>query len=161
MFFFNVRCLPEWCNVVQNGAMSTKHSPTSKPETVRLTIPVSREVHDVFSRYAKAGNISVGRAMGIWLQDTLQSVQFVASAMEKARESPRLVALEIDAYARGLADETGHLIGKMKAAGAAAEGARLRDVAAAARPLVSVTTPPVSNTGGKVPKVTSKRRGTR
>lgn len=149
-----------WFNVVHNGSMSTKHSPPQKPETVRLTIPVSREVHEVFSRYAKAGNISIGRAMGGWLQDTLQSVQFVASAMEKVRESPHLAALEIDAYARGLADETGQLMKKMKAAGAAAEGARSREVAAAADSASDASTPPVSNTGGKVPEKGKKRRGT-
>jgi hypothetical protein len=144
-----------WFKVVHNGSMSTKHNPPQKPDKIRLTIPVSREVHEVFSRYAKAGNISIGRAMGGWLQDTLQSAEFVSSAMERARESPRMVALEIDAYARGLADETGALMKRMKAAGAAAEGARSRDVAADASD--GLQAPPPCNTGGKVPKNTVKK----
>jgi hypothetical protein len=136
--------------------MSTKLDPSDKSEKIRLTIPVSREVHEVFSRYAKAGNISIGRAMGGWLQDTLQSAEFVSSAMERARESPRLVALEIDAYARGLADETGALMKKMKAAGKEAEGARLREVSAD-RP-AALPFPPSCNTGGKLPTTTEKKQ---
>jgi hypothetical protein len=146
--------LYDWFKLVQNGVMSTKVSPPTS-DTVRLTIPVSREVHEVFSRYAKAGHISIGRAMGGWLQDTLQSAQFVTGAMEKARESPRLVALEIDAYARGLADETGELMRRMKAAGASTEGPRSRGGIGdeeAASPI-----PPSCNTGGKVPKTTHKK----
>lgn len=123
--------------------MHTPPTPT-KPETVRLTIPVSREVHDTFTRLAKASSMSTGRAMADWLTDTLDAATFMAQTMERAREAPRLVARELHAYALGLGDESQDLIDKMRAKGAADR--------ASGQPLAARTTgpdakTPPSNTG--------------
>lgn len=87
--------------------------PKSKPQTVRLTIPVSVEVHSTFERLAKASGMPIGRAMGEWLADTLDAVTFMADAMEKARYAPKMVAQELHAYAQGLTDEAGQLMQRL------------------------------------------------
>ena len=92
------------------------YPPTLK-KPVRLTIPVSPEVHEAFQRLAKVGNMSTGRAMGEWLADTLDAANFMATTMEKARAAPKLVAQELHAYALGLGDETGALIERMREKG--------------------------------------------
>lgn len=89
-----------WCNVVQTAPMNTP------PPKIRLTITVTPEVHEAFSRLAKASGMSLGRAMGEWLADTLDVVQYTAGKVEEARIAPRLVAQEMHAYALGMVDET-------------------------------------------------------
>lgn len=79
---------------------------TPIPERVRLTISVTSEVHAAFVRLSKASSISIGRAMGEWLGDTLEAVEFTAAKVEQARLAPRLVMREMHAYAKGLVDET-------------------------------------------------------
>ena len=60
----------------------------SKTGEIRLTIPVTPEVHAAFTRIAHAASIPVGRAMGEWLADTIDAAQFMAETMEKARAAP-------------------------------------------------------------------------
>ena len=92
---------------------------TSTPttENVRLTITVTPEVHETFQRLAKAGSMSLSRAMGEWLGDTVDAAQFMAEKMEQARAAPKIVMREMHAYALGLADETGALMERMKKEG--------------------------------------------
>lgn len=126
---------------------------TSTPQRVRLTISVSPEVHETFTRMAQAGGMSVSRAMGDWLADTIEAAEHTATMMERARQAPRMVAREVHAYALGLADETGALMESLRTKGRADRG----DAPAAARsggPL-----PPSGNTGVKVPPVRASRRG--
>jgi len=119
---------------------------TPTPPNVRLTISVSPEVHATFQRMAKAGNMSISKAMGEWLGDTLDAAQFMALKMEQARAAPKLVMAEMHAYALGLADETGDFIEKMKEMGK--EDRRRVGMARAAVPDAELI-PPSSNTGGK------------
>jgi hypothetical protein len=136
--------------------------PPSKPP--RVSVPVSAEVLEVFQRLAKAGNMSTGKAMAEWLSDTVEAAEFMAATMEKARAAPKVVMREMHAYALGLADETGDLIrqisrrGELERAKASAV-ARKRSAGGGAG-LSEPLTPPVSNTGGKVPEKGKKRRGT-
>jgi len=146
--------------LVHNGAMNTKPLPPL-PE-VRLTIPVSAEVHAAFTRVAKAGNMPVGRAMGEWLGDTIDAVEFMAEKMEQARSAPALVARELHSYALGLTEETQGLMAHLRAKGQADRAQRR-----AQRPASGLSdgseggTFPYSNTGGKVsgekPATRSKR----
>lgn len=87
---------------------------TTTPKTVRLTIPVSPEVHQVFQRIAEASSIGTGRAMGNWLQDTIEAAEFMADKLVQARAAPRIVAQEMHAYALGLADETGEVLRRLR-----------------------------------------------
>lgn len=103
-----------------------------KTETIRVTVPVSKEVQEVFKRIADASGSSVGRSMGDWLADTLDAAQTMADLIERARKQPRLVAQELNAYAHGLTDITAEVLESLR-----------RSVP---------VTPPVGNTGGKLPK---------
>ena len=133
----------------------------SKPP--RVSVPVSAEVLEVFQRLAKAGNMSTGKAMAEWLGDTVEAAEFMAATMEKARAAPKVVMREMHAYALGLTDETGELLRQMTRKG---EIVRAKERAAVARErsagdgsegLSDTLTPPVSNTGGKVPEKGQKR----
>jgi hypothetical protein len=140
--------------LVHNGAMNTKQTPPL-PE-VRLTIPVSAEVHQTFARISKAGNMPIGRAMGEWLQDTIDAAAFMAEKMEQARKAPALVARELHSYALGLSDQTQELMAQMRKGGKASGSP-------AGHPPFGIakrTPPPVSNTGGKPPNTKNgKNRG--
>ena len=54
------------------------HMNTPNHETIRVTVPVRPEVLEAFKRLAAAGNTSTGKAMGEWLADTLEGVEFMA-----------------------------------------------------------------------------------
>jgi hypothetical protein len=132
---------------VQSGSQCTMTS-TPTPN-VRLTISVTPEVHATFQRLSKAGSMSISKAMGEWLGDTIEAAEFMAEKMEQARAAPKVVMREMHAYALGLADETGALM------------ETLRKKGAADRKAVGVVrlhpTPPSSNTGGKGPKSTNPK----
>lgn len=125
------------------------HMNTPSVETIRVTVPVRPEVLDAFKRLAAAGNTSTGKAMGEWLADTLEGVEYMALKMEEARAAPAKVMREMHAYALGLADETGSLLEKVREEGMKAR----RDAAAdagGARPRqgrAGRQSAPPSNTG--------------
>ena len=128
-----------------------------KPETVRVSVPVTIEVQQAFQGLAAASGMSTGKAMGQFLEDMIDSVQYLATKMEQARAAPKIVARELHAYALGLADETGQLINDMTLKGRAdraAAGMRQRPDSGAVVP-----SPPPSNTGGKVPRVNPSTTG--
>lgn len=132
----------------------------SPPKPSRVSVPVSGEVLEAFQRLAKAGNMSTGKAMASWLEDTVDAAQFMAETLEKARSAPRLVAQELHAYALGLSDETGSLLNKIRSDATLkrAEQTAERDAAQRARP-AGGSAPPSCNTGGKGPKSTTGQRG--
>lgn len=131
-------------------------SPPS-PQNIRLTITVTPEVHAAFQRFSKASGMSLGRAMGEWLGDTLEAVEFTAGKMEQARAAPGIVMREMHAYALGLADETGAAMEKMRERGRSDRAGLVRDGRAGqAGPY-----PPPSNTGGNKNESSHKRQGGR
>jgi hypothetical protein len=113
-------------------------------DRIRLTITVSPEVHEVFSRMAEASGLSLGRTMGDWLADTVEGAQFVAQKMEEAKKQPRLVMRELQAMIHGTAQEVDTVMDDLRK-GRAAGATRAAGVGG--RP-----SPPSSNTGGKVPR---------
>ena len=118
---------------------------TPTPERIRLTITVTPEVHEIFSRMAEASGVSLGRCMGDWLQDTAEGAQFVAHKMAEARKSPMSVMREFQAMTRGLVDSTDSLAEQMRERERASRASRGAGGSAA-------PCPPSSNTGGKVPR---------
>lgn len=156
--------------------MNTPHPQTPlfddlKP--VRVTVPVRPDVLAAFQRLAAAQGVSTGKAMGEWLSDTMDGVDALIELLGRARRAPKVAAREIHSYAVGLTDLTAELLEEMKqrsrervpgreggrarAAGSAAEGrgegtAARKAAARKSEPL----TPPVGNTGGKVPKKPKK-----
>lgn len=121
---------------------------TPTPKNIRMTISVTPEVRDVFERFASAAGMSMGRAMGEWLGDTLEAVEFTAQKMEQARSAPKLVMREMHAYALGLADETGQLMDQLREKGKAERSGAAR-----------LPRPPSGNTGGNHNESTHKRQG--
>jgi hypothetical protein len=122
---------------------------STEPKNIRLTITVTPEVHETFTRFAKAASMPVGRAMGEWHGDTLDAATWTAKKMEDARAQPKIVAREMHAYALGMVDEAQSFIDSMKGKGVADRAVADAAASAAAR---SDLTPPPSNTGGKVPR---------
>lgn len=129
--------------------MHHMNTPTS-PKSIRLTIPVTPEVHETFARIAEATGTPIGRAMGEWLGDTLDAAQYVATLVSEARAAPRKVAQQLHAYAHGLTDETGDLLRRIRQDPTTRAGrASMRSVPPGSSAVV--VSPPSCNTGGKVP----------
>lgn len=127
---------------------------TSTPSpTVRVSVPITPEVHEAFKKLAGATGMSVGKAMGDWLGDTLEAVEFMAEKVQQAREAPKIVMREMHAYALGLADETGALMESMREKGRETRDGK-RSAARGAGPF-----PPLSNTGGKGTKAGTGKVG--
>ena len=146
--------------MVHNGDMSTKTSPPS----IRLTIPVASDVHAVFQRLAKAGNMSTGRAMAEWLADTVEAAELMASTMERARAAPKIVTAEIHAMMLGMAEQTKEMSDKFRKYKGTLDDYRAEEEAAkrtasgkrSAPPSLDASIPPSCNTGGKVPRENTK-----
>lgn len=138
--------------------MTSTHTPVQE-QPVRLSITVTPEVHAAFRRLADATGISMGRAMGEWLGDTLEAVEFMAEKMEQARAAPRLVMQEMHAYALGLADETNQVLAQVKQrerdARGSAGGARTR----AHQVSADAPSPRLVIRGGKSPQGKVGHRG--
>lgn len=141
---------------------------TTIEKPIRLTITVEPHVHQVFQRLAKASGMSLGKAMGEWLGDTIEAVEFTASKVEEARLAPAAVMREMHAYALGMAEETGKLMDDLRQKGGDQRAAKsvksmadaARAVGASQAPLrPGSISPPSSNTGGKGTKHRSKGRG--
>lgn len=165
-----------------NGAQTvqtvqTVHNRTMKTETTRVMVPISPEVKAVFERLAASQGCTVGRAISEWLNDTIDGVQAITEMVEKAKKEPVAVMRQLHSYAIGLGEVTNDIMedlrkkgGGKKAAGArhqaAASGSAAtggafhdEDFQAVMRELESRgggLTPPVSNTGGKLPRKPKK-----
>ena len=131
--------------------MTKTLSPPSKPP--RVSVPVSADVLVIFERLAKAGNMSTGRAMAEWLEDTVEAAELMASTMERARAAPKIVVAELHAMALGMADLTKELQDKFRKlkgpiGGAESGRASKRELP----PTAEAPIPPPCNTGGKVPQ---------
>lgn len=70
----------------------------------RVTVPVSLDVLQAFQELASVSGVSTGKAMGDWLADTLDGVSLMTDLLRKAKEAPRLAALEMQSYGRRLID---------------------------------------------------------
>lgn len=109
----------------------------TKQKTIRVTVPVTPQVQEVFKRLSLVSGVSMGKAMGDWLADTSDAAIAMADLMDKARQQPKLVASQLHGYALGLTDMTSELLEALR------------------KPSAAVT-PPVGNTGGKLPRRAKK-----
>lgn len=124
-------------------AMTTKHK--------RLSIPVTPEVEASFARLAEATGVSVSKAMGDWLADTLEGVDAMANIISQAKGDTLKAARNMSAYAESLTLSGAEALDSLLKV--AQLELQVRETTAAAmgkaRRAAGVT-PPVSNTGGKV-----------
>lgn len=84
------------------------------PQSVRLTIAVTPEVHAVFTRMANASGLSLSKCMGEWLGDTSEAAEFMATRLEQARAAPRQVIQELQALTAGMGDELTQLLADVR-----------------------------------------------
>ena len=142
--------------------------PPPSPKLVRTTISVDSETLEVFQRLAAVSGKSQSKVIGEWLTDTMDAASLMADLMQKARDQPKLVAVELRGYALGLSDLTADLLEQVKgkkgaaatpAAGGKRSAAAAGDDAAPRRlgDLLGGLTPPVGNTGGKLPRKPKNR----
>lgn len=110
---------------------------------IRLTIAVTPEVHAEYTRLAELAGVSVSRAMGDWLADTIEGAQLVALKMRQAKESPQKVLRELEDAAVRSRDTIDRVLAEGRSQGAAANAGGRRGALAGE--------PPCSPTGVKVP----------
>lgn len=127
--------------------------PPPSPKLVRTTISVDSETLEVFQRLAAVSGKSQSKVIGEWLTDTMDAASLMADLMQKARDQPKLVAAELRGYALGLSDLTADLLEQVKGK----KGAPGADVPGGVRELFDGLTPPVGNTGGKLPRKPKNR----
>ena len=113
-------------------------------ERIRLTITVTREAHEVFSRMAGASGMSLGRTIGDWLEDTIDGAQFVAQKLVEAKAQPRIVMREMQAMLQGTLVEVDSVVAGLR------KGVKVGDTRSSGGS--GIASPPSSNTGGKVPR---------
>ena len=120
--------------------MKQKNTPPTAA-LVRTTISVRPEVLDVFRRLSASSGLSLSKGIGDWLTDTVEAAEAMADLVEKARSQPKMVARQLQGYAMGLTEMTNDLLEDLRN-----------------RPSSS-SEPPLSNTGGKLPKPSQAKRG--
>ena len=132
--------------------------PTPKP--IRVTVPVSPEVLELFRRFSRLSGQSVGRSMGSWLEETKDGITPMMDIMEHHKKAPMKAIQSLQAYAGTLTDLTGDLFDKVAHMDRGTE--QLESAVSSARSTVKTLqkaqkgglTPPSSNTGGKGRKTT-------
>jgi hypothetical protein len=129
--------------------------PRTTPKPSRVSVPLSHEALAAFEKLAEVQNLSTGKAIAEWLEETIDAVLYLSNLLEEARSAPRLVAQKMHAFALGLADESGALVEQIKAESRAARPVGTRSGSAGRDDRISV--PPPCNTGGKVPKNNTKK----
>ena len=150
--------------------MNTPHA--QKPlfadqKPVRVTVPVRPEVQEAFQRLAAASGTSTGKAMGEWLQDTLEGALAMAEMLEKARQAPKQAVRQMHSYALGLTDLTSGLMDELasKSAGAGKRGKAIAATGTAGGGTVAAMAAPAPLPprtvirGGKSPKTPKKPKG--
>ena len=141
--------------------MNTPHT----PKAIRVTVPVSPEVLELFQRFSRLSGQSVGRSMGSWLEETKDGIAPMMDILEHHKKAPMKAIQSLQAYAGTLTDLTGDLFDKVGKMDRGTE--QLESAASSARSAVQtlqkaqkgVLTPPSSNTGGKGRKTAKNAPG--
>jgi hypothetical protein len=122
-------------------------TPQANRTRIRLTVDLRPEVYESFRVIAESQRLGIGRTIGDWLESTEEAARFTAQVVSDAKSNPKQVAQRLHAYASALSVESEGLIG-------AAKGAGVPDMRS--RAATPVPSPPLGNTGGKVPKFKGK-----
>ena len=135
------------------------------PKSIRVTVPVSPEVLELFQRFSRLSGQSVGRSMGSWLEETKDGIAPMMDILEHHKKAPMKAIQSLQAYAGTLTDLTGDLFDKVAQMDRGTE--QLESAASSARATVHTLekaqkrglTPPSSNTGGKGRKTAKNAPG--
>ena len=110
---------------------------SDKKKPIRTTVPIEPETYAAFKRMSEVSGVSMGRAIGSWLEETKDAALMIALKMEQAKREPARVLRELELMTEGaitIADEA--LTSYRKARDAAEKAGK--------EPF-----PPSCNTGGK------------
>lgn len=110
---------------------------SDKKKPIRTTVPIDPETYEAFKRMSEVSGVSMGRAIGSWLEETKDAALMIALKMEQAKREPARVLRELELMTEGaitIADEA--LTSYRKARDAAEKAGK--------EPF-----PPSCNTGGK------------
>ena len=110
---------------------------SDKKKPIRTTVPIEPETYEAFKRMSEVSGVSMGRAIGSWLEETKDAALMIALKMEQAKREPARVLRELELMTEGaitIADEA--LTSYRKARDAAEKAGK--------EPF-----PPSCNTGGK------------
>lgn len=129
-------------------------SMTSTPtKSVRLSVPVSPEVHATFQRLAEASGRSMAASLSQWLVDTQQAAELMAQNIERLRASPGDVVARVKLHIASLEDMAEQAIeDAMQRADQVQYSVPPATKSAARGRRDAGQIPPSSNTGGKGPK---------
>lgn len=123
-------------------------------ERIRLTIPVSPEVHAAFSQMSDASGLPLGRCMGEWLEDTLEGAQLIALKLQEAKRAPVTVMREMQAMLHGFQGEVDESMERVRLLRKAGGGGSAGAAGATNAPRSKA---PSSNTGLKSPPRTVRK----
>ena len=110
---------------------------SDKKKPIRTTVPIEPETYEAFKRMSEVSGVSMGRAIGSWLEETKDAALMIALKMEQAKREPARVLRQLELMTEGaitIADEA--LTSYRKARDAAEKAGK--------EPF-----PPSCNTGGK------------
>ena len=110
---------------------------SDKKKPIRTTVPIEPETYEAFKRMSEVSGVSMGRAIGSWLEETKDAALMIALKMGQAKREPARVLRELELMTEGaitIADEA--LTSYRKARDAAEKAGK--------EPF-----PPSCNTGGK------------
>lgn len=138
--------------------------PAIRKETIRLSIPVTPEVHAIFQRLSEVSGRSMGATVSHWLTDTREAASLMTDNLERLREAPGELMARVKLHISAVEDAAQMAIDD---AISRAEQDEFEDRPRGRKGLASDApkgpakplTPPSSNTGGKVHSSGKKSRG--
>ena len=81
---------------------------SDKKKPIRTTVPIEPETYEAFKRMSEVSGVSMGRAIGSWLEETKDAALMIALKMEQAKREPARVLRELELMTEGaitIADE--------------------------------------------------------
>jgi hypothetical protein len=84
------------------------------PKTTRVSVPVTPEVLEKFQRFSELSGLSMGKAMGEWLKDTLPGLEAMTDILEAHKRTPSQAMQSLSMMATALQVQTGDVMAKMR-----------------------------------------------
>ena len=110
---------------------------SDKKKPIRTTVPIEPETYEAFKRMSEVSGVSMGRAIGSWLEETKDAALMIALKMEQAKREPARVLRELELMTEGAITIAHEALTSYRKARDAAEKAGKEPF------------PPSCNTGGK------------
>lgn len=76
-------------------------NPPIKQPPSRVTVPISAEAYEAFKTMSEVSGVSMGRAIGSWLDETKDGAMMIALQMERAKREPARVLRQLELMTEG------------------------------------------------------------